>query len=627
MPRPSRGEARQQQAWSLISALLTGKGTLPITELKSAGVDVTYQGWEEGGDLLMIVKGTLSSLSQLTEPRLDPEVVRELLNYQLGPDFLGILLDKQSPKAGRSSSEWCFTAKLWSIDLNKNKQEFNSLWGIKKQGISTVSASKTISNKLLAVKISTGRSLLPLQNSLEVYEPFIDEIVETINTRYSTYDQSKSSEIDYRNFLLDIIQSTTGTDAVLVGKYDKKHSQLSIDPAALRGGTQFSEILQDDILPNISKKDIFSTDSHGRIFGHEDCVYLFIPLDAESSSPSHGARFLILCNVPDESIILGEAAGKIISTVYKIGQDSIESRDLIEAKIFDELKKSFNFVPFSLYNRRYEMFCKQLYKMTVYFQPIVDFKNFRVEGWEALARDPDTLTAPQSLFKVAELWGVQFMTELDLYFLRTATRIYQEQRIRLNLQRAQEVIPLAVNVYPDSLMRDSYLDAVRDIIKNEVVPSGKLILEISEKSALPHPAYWDEEKPSWDSFGMRLIEFRRKGAKVRFAIDDFGVGHASISRLVGLKLDYIKIDREVLNYASKVRLGIIDFVYSTLLDSHQLSPKIVLEGVDIDYQVDMEHLTEIDAFIQGYAVDKAIEKIYKRLPTEKYESLKRQLHN
>jgi EAL domain-containing protein (putative c-di-GMP-specific phosphodiesterase class I) len=243
-----------------------------------------------------------------------------------------------------------------------------------------------------------------------------------------------------------------------------------------------------------------------------------------------------------------------------------------------------------------------------------------LEGWEALARDPETKLSPQALFSASELWGVQFMAELDLYFLNKAVNIYHQECSRLNLQRANEIIPLAVNVYPDSLMLEAYLNAVLELIRSGRIPKDKLILEISEKLALPQPTSWNEDKPSSNSFKIRLRDYVRKGAKVKFAIDDFGVGHASISRLVGLGLNYVKIDREILNYPPEVRDGIISFVHNALVDSDH-SPRIVLEGVDSDYPLDIEHCLKVDAFIQGFAVDKAVESIYKSLPRERYKSI------
>jgi hypothetical protein len=44
----------------------------------------------------------------------------------------------------------------------------------------------------------------------------------------------------------------------------------------------------------------------------------------------------------------------------------------------------------------------------MYFEPIVDLKKIAITGWEALARDPESLTAPIDLFDAAELSCLSF---------------------------------------------------------------------------------------------------------------------------------------------------------------------------------------------------------------------------
>jgi EAL domain-containing protein (putative c-di-GMP-specific phosphodiesterase class I) len=321
--------------------------------------------------------------------------------------------------------------------------------------------------------------------------------------------------------------------------------------------------------------------------------------------------------------MLGEAAGKIISTVYSLDQSSIQDHASVEAQIFDALKKSFKFVPSDLYNRRFDAFKEQLQRMTVYFQPIVESKNFSIESWEALARDPNTKRAPISLFETAELWGVKFMTELDLYFLNMAVDTYRNQLTALNLKRGNDMIPLAVNVYPDSLMRDSYLERVLEIIKSGKIQSRKLTLEISEKFPLPSAACWDEAKPSAVRFKEQLRKYSQSGSQVNFAIDDFGVGHASVARLIELKIDYIKIDRAILDYQDEQRDNIVNFVHEVLVDSDFRQFKIILEGVEKNYPVTGNHVTNIETSIQGFAVDEAVENIYERISPDQYKALNR----
>jgi EAL domain-containing protein (putative c-di-GMP-specific phosphodiesterase class I) len=628
MPRTSYGDEKQQQSWILLESILVEGSISNPDSPESSRVKITYQGHEEDEDLLVIVKGTLPELGRLTRSRLDTEQIRESLNEHLSHKFLNIFNDLRVRKSGTAGGEWHFTIKIWSTDIETNKEEFNQLWKSKKPGNSTVATiEESRTRRAVNHSKSSFLELEPMENFLEPYIPLVDEFVEEIVSRSSMRELNSISSVDHRihSLLLEVIESVTEAAAVLVCKYDKLLDRAYLDPLAPNKKTEFSDILEFDILPNIGRRTIFNNDSHGRILKYESIAYLFVPLGYQSSNPLPTSSFLVLCDVSNDTTVnmLGEAAGKIISTVYSLDQSSIQDYASVEAQIFDALKKSFKFVPSDLYNRRFDAFKEQLQRMTVYFQPIVESKNFSIESWEALARDPNTKRAPISLFETAELWGVKFMTELDLYFLNMAVDTYRNQLTALNLKRGNDMIPLAVNVYPDSLMRDSYLERVLEIIKSGKIQSRKLTLEISEKFPLPSAACWDEAKPSAVRFKEQLRKYSQSGSQVNFAIDDFGVGHASVARLIELKIDYIKIDRAILDYQDEQRDNIVNFVHEVLVDSDFRQFKIILEGVERNYPVTGNHVTNIETSIQGFAVDEAVENIYERISPDQYKALNR----
>jgi EAL domain-containing protein (putative c-di-GMP-specific phosphodiesterase class I) len=628
MPRTSYGDEKQQQSWTLLESILIGGSESTPYSSDSSGVKITFQGQEGDDNLQVIVKGTLPELSKLTKSRLNTTQIRDSLNEYLSDKFLNISTDLRIQKSGIGGGERHFTIKIWSLDINENKEEFNRLWKSKKPGNSTV-AIREESRTRRAVNYSKSRffELDPMENFLEPYISLVDEFVEEIVSRSSMRELNGVNSVDHRihSLLLEVIESVTEAAAVLVCKYEKLSDRAYVDPLAPNKKTEFIDILEFDILPNIGRKTIFHNDSHGRILKYENLTYLFVPLgyQSQSSNSLQVSNFLVLCDVSTETSanILGEPAGKIISTIYSLDQASIQDHDSVEIQIFDSLKRSFKFVPFDIYERRFDSFKKQLQRMIVYFQPIVESKKFRIESWEALARDPDTKRAPKALFETAELWGVQFMTELDLHFLTKAVDTYRDQLTALKLQRGNDMLPLAVNVYPDSLMRDNYLEKVLDIIKSGKISSGNLTLEISEKFALPSAAFWDEAKTNEARFIKQLRKYSHSGSQVKFAIDDFGVGHASVSRLIELQLNYIKIDSAILNYPEEIRDKIVGFVHGILVDSFLNGFKIILEGVEKDYPVRGNHVANIETSIQGFAVDEAVENIYERISPERYNAL------
>jgi EAL domain-containing protein (putative c-di-GMP-specific phosphodiesterase class I) len=382
----------------------------------------------------------------------------------------------------------------------------------------------------------------------------------------------------------------------------------------------YDQILR-SVWPQTSVQELFSQDSHGtKITGNHETL-LLVPLESEVR------EFLVVFGIPQDGICTGDPFGRILSAIYGLRWQKPQTTEAIEAKIIDALKRDFRFLPHSLYERRFALFQKELQRSIVYFQPIVRLDPPVLSGWEALARDPKTGCAPGSVFAAAELWGTRFTTETDLYFLKVATETYYQQYQSNNNQRFHDMLPLSVNVYPDSLVRRSYREALREILREKKSLREKIILEISEKAALPKPLRWNDAQTTTSEFREILKQYVREGLEVKFAIDDFGVGYASVSRLVGLKLAYVKIDQEVLQYDAEVRARIIAFVRETLVDMGE-QPQVVVEGIDAHAPMSLNALIGLGAkAIQGYLIDPALPSIYPepRLPDAKYKVLEQVL--
>lgn len=636
MTRTSYGEGKCQQAWALVAALLKARNSSLGNRFTRNDTEFTYQNWGNTEELPSIrVQSTLADLSELSG--LSTEQVRETINEHLSSKFLGILENRRSPGRGRGADLWTFELLLWSISIDENHAEFEKFWEFSKQnkiGFRSYVLGKTVQLKseLEDREIDRKGQLVivsGLDNFLEPYGKFIDNLIGRVSKEFLSCENKRPDDVFIKDTLLRVIQSCSDAGACFSWIYNKRDKSWVSSAYAGKNSSIYSSILRHEILPKVSEHEIFGNESHGRIIESNEKIHVLIPLEKYSSiSSKEESVFIAMCDIERSSLWVREPAGKIISTLYKLDLDDLKSPSALKSNMLDALKEAFNFVPLSMYNTRFDLFCESLKTMVVYFQPIVqllDRDSICLSGWEALARDPLTKRAPIELFKAAELWGVKFMTELDLHFLRTSVHIYCEQRKQINMKRPNDALPLSVNVYPDSLMRNVYLEAVRDLIKRKKILPEKLVLEISEKSALPQPVYWNSKKPTWDSFRRRLGDYVRKGAKVRFAIDDFGVGHASISRLIGLNLEYVKIDREILGYEPEVRDQIISFVNEALISGGSHVPHIVLEGVDNDYPLDLENILEIGAFIQGYAVDPAMDQIYERLPKHRADHLKEKL--
>ncbi len=466
-----------------------------------------------------------------------------------------------------------------------------------------------------------------LHNFLEPYESFISQLIAQLQDDswiidLATNTSTTNSEIGNR--ILEIVRNTSKADSVFVLRNDsqdnwfvKSHSDLvdDIDQDV------YIETLKSNILPNILRKSVFNPAYHG-VYQIYECkngnshTFVIVPLILPPL-----AEVMIVCGFQGDSNLLGDAYGRILSTFYQASQRLPFQPALVEAAIIDDLKKDFGFVSASLYERRFKLFCERLQRMVIYFEPVLhlDPEDLFICGWEALARNPDSLTAPWDLFQAAEMWGSQFRIELDQYFLRVAIQTYLEARKKSKQARADDVKPLSVNVYPDSLMGKAYFETVRQILKEQVIQPRNLILEISEKADLPVFQDGSRLESPMNVFKKKLLEYVK--LKIRFAIDDFGVGHASVSRLAGLNPSHVKIDREILHHQhSDV---IIRFVHE-LVGANNLNPsKVIVEGVDETIPISLYRLKEIGvSYIQGYLIGKPSPDIY-RLSQEKADLLKK----
>jgi EAL domain-containing protein (putative c-di-GMP-specific phosphodiesterase class I) len=459
----------------------------------------------------------------------------------------------------------------------------------------------------------------PLPNALDIYEPLIGALVAKLRA-----DRDDIASQTVTCPLLTLIQEVLSARFIWVWHKGKQPADDPNDwtPVAQSNGVggDESEYFQSQVVGHVCETDIFSSYSYGTYQRLGDLIYVFVPL----ISRDHWT-FMAIALPQEKMALLGEPLGIILATLYQLDDRALRHPDMAEGAILDALKAAFRFVSPALYDRRFKLFKDRLKRMIVHYQPIVQLEPIKIAAWEALARDPDNdLSTPVDLFHAAELWGIQFTTELDLHFLRFATEHYCEQRRNFSQNRASDhVIPLAVNVYPASLMREVYFEAVREIVngKNRIF-LGKLILEISEKSALPKEP-WGSQEPDWMAFRDHLKKYIYQKIKVRFAIDDFGVGHASLSRLLGLKLDYVKIDPDVLKHDRAMAGKALQFVSDVLIEAGHHSSTVILEGVEENCPISLSDLKRQGvSSIQGWIVDRATDRIYDRLTHAQHDVLK-----
>jgi len=164
------------------------------------------------------------------------------------------------------------------------------------------------------------------------------------------------------------------------------------------------------------------------------------------------------------------------------------------------------------------------------YQPFVDLQSGRVSGVEALLRweHPELGTVPPLRFvPVAEQSGL--IVAIGAWVVREACA--QAARWAASDPAAGE-LEVAVNVSPRQLAAPSFADDVRRALADTGLAPHRLCLEVTESAVVA----------DLDTATRSLNRLKELG--VRLAIDDFGVGYASLSQLKALPpVDVLKIDR------------------------------------------------------------------------------------
>lgn len=152
-------------------------------------------------------------------------------------------------------------------------------------------------------------------------------------------------------------------------------------------------------------------------------------------------------------------------------------------------------------------------------------------------------------------------------------------------------VSMAFNLSASEL-RDEHLARLAQIFSESNVPFGALTLEITERAALR----------GFEKLVPRLQNMRDRG--VRVMLDDFGTGFSSMSHLVELPIDGLKIDRTFIQDLEEDERS-REIVAATAALARVLHLEVIVEGVETAGQRDM--LRELGCPLhQGYLYSRAM---------------------
>lgn len=205
----------------------------------------------------------------------------------------------------------------------------------------------------------------------------------------------------------------------------------------------------------------------------------------------------------------------------------------------------------------------------LHYQPQVEIGSGRIVGIEALLRweHPDMGTmGPRRFIQQAEDAGM--IAQLSEWVL---SKVLSQGRLWIDQGRYNERI--SINISEAELNNDGFEQRIMTMLDKTGFPVANLELEVKESAFVNHSEH----------AVTMLGRLQRRGVSI--AIDNYGLGYSSLSRLRSLPVDKLKIDRSFIRDipGDETNFALIRAVISL---ASGLGLKVTAEGVETEQQKD-----------------------------------------
>jgi diguanylate cyclase (GGDEF)-like protein/PAS domain S-box-containing protein len=225
----------------------------------------------------------------------------------------------------------------------------------------------------------------------------------------------------------------------------------------------------------------------------------------------------------------------------------------------------------------------------VFFQPVWRLSDGRIMEVEALLRWKHPvwgMVMPDEFIPVAEENG--FIHDLSLFVVETAAKqIKAWDELQFN------EVSVAINLSPTQFRRlDDWLARMYKILSSHDIAHRRIKLEITETALMG------------DTLKLMETLSHVQASGIEISLDDFGTGFSSLSRISGMPLDFIKIDRSFINQIGKTgeRCYVIE---ATISMAHSMNCRVIAEGIETKQQ--LEYLRQLGCDLgQGFLCSRPI---------------------
>lgn len=364
-----------------------------------------------------------------------------------------------------------------------------------------------------------------------------------------------------------VINDTLGHhygDFLLKGVADRLVACVrSVDTVSRLGGDEFVVILDDisdtEMIPRMTQKIL---DAFSKPFNVHSIELFMTPSIGVSIYPNDGETAEELLKNADAAMYRAKEQGKNNCRFYSSEMHlNVMERLELETSLHHALERN---------------------EFVLYYQPVIDLRQGRVVGMEALVRweKPHSgMISPGKFIPMTEETGL--IIPIAEWVLRTAcaqNRSWQEAGL--------PPVKIAVNLSGRQFQQKDLLETITRTLEETGLSPDFLELELTESILMQ----------KGDATIATLRGLNAMG--VRISIDDFGTGYSSLSYLKRFPIDKLKIDQ---SFVSSVMAHYNDAVIAktVVTMAHGLGLKAIAEGVETAEQLAFLHSVGCDE-AQGY---------------------------